>query len=613
MDNPLLTDTELPAFDRIATHHVEPAIDALLAAARSGTEQLLESNAVVDWPHVLRPIEELDDRLNRAWSPINHLHNVADNDSLRAAYNACLPKITAYGAEKYQNESLYRAFLTVSRSAGFAALGTAERKIVDNALRDFRLSGITLDPAGRQRFRELRQELSSLQSKFEENLLDATHAWKRLVTAAEDLRGLPESALALARQGAEREGLAGWLLTLEMPSYRPVMAYCDNRSLRAEVYTAYVTRASDLGPDAGRFDNTSLIDRILTLRGELARLLGYPDFAAYALATRMAATRERVLGFLDDLVARARPVAEREFQELRDFAAGRDGITELQAWDVAYYAERLREHRYALSQEELRPYFPVPAVLDGLFAVANRLFGLRIEPCTGVPTWHPDVTFFDVRDDAGELRGRFYLDLYARPHKRGGAWMDECVCRCRRADGSVQTPVAYLNCNFTPPIGGDPALLTHEEVLTLFHEFGHGLHHLLTRVDRPSVAGINGVAWDAVELPSQIMENWCWEREALQSLARHYRDTVPLPDDLFRRLRAARNFQSGLQMVRQLEFAIFDFRLHMDYDPAAGRTVQTILDEVRASVAVIRPPPFNRFQHGFSHVFAGGYAAGYYS
>lgn len=611
-DIPSQEPAPLPAFSSIEVAQIEPGLDRLLAGIVADTAALLQSGAPADWHGALEPIENLEDTLNRYWSPVSHLHNVADNEALRAAYNACLPRLTAYFSERYQNEDLYRAFQRVRHSPQYYDLGTAVRKLVDNALRDFRLAGIELDSAGRERLRQIKQDLSRLQTRFEENVLDATQEWKKPIEDAGALDGVPESALALAKQTAVQHGRSGFLLTLEFPSYRPVMAYCANRGLREEMYTAYVTRASGEGPHAGRWDNSAIMDEVLNLRAELAHLLGYRNFAAYSLATRMATSPEQVLDFLGGLARRARPVAERELAELRAFAADRYGVGALEAWDIPYYSERLREARYAVSQEALRPYFPAPRVLEGLFAVVQRLYGIRVAPRDNVDVWHPDVRFFEIRDQNGEMRGMMYVDLYARPHKRGGAWMDECVSRRRRPDGSVQLPVAYLTCNFTPPVGDDPALLTHDEVVTLFHEFGHGLHHLLTRVDRPSVAGINGVAWDAVELPSQFMENWCWEADALDLIARHYRTSEPLERALLGRLRSARNFQSGMQMLRQIEFATFDFRLHMEYEPAAGRSVQAILDDVRQEVAVLQPPAFNRFQHSFSHIFAGGYAASYY-
>jgi oligopeptidase A len=610
--NPLLEDGPLPAFHAIKPEHMEPAIDALLAELRAAPQRLL-GKAPPTWENTLRPLEDMEDRLNRAWSPVSHLHNVADTEAVRAAYNACLPMITNYGTERYQNEDLHRAYRQVANNPAYAQLGRAERKIIDNALRDFRLSGIDLSLPDRVRFKETKQRLSQLQTKFEENLLDATQAWKKHITDKSRLDGLPEPTLALAAQTATREGKTGWVLTLDMPSYRPVMAYAHDRALRQEIYEAYVTRASEVGPHAGQWDNGAAMDDILRLRGELARLLGFRNFAEYSLATKMARSTVQVLEFLQDLARRSRPFAERELRELRAFAAERGGPEQLMAWDVPYYSERLREQRFNLSQEELRPYFPVPVVLQGMFKLVERLYGLRVAADSSAQTWHPDVQFFTLHEPDGGVRGMFYVDLYARPFKRGGAWMDECVSRRRREDGSLQRPVAYLNCNFTPPIEGQPALLTHDEVLTLFHEFGHGLHHLLTAIDRPSVAGINGVAWDAIELPSQFMENWCREREVLGWISRHHQTGEPLSDALFERLWAARNFHAGLQTVRQLEFALFDFRLHSEYDPAQGHTLQTILEEVRRQVAVIEVPPFNRFPHSFSHIFAGGYAAGYYS
>jgi oligopeptidase A len=602
----------LPPFHRIEVKHIEPAIDQILEEIKAATETVLEDGEY-SWEHTLRPLEDMDDRLSRVWSPVSHLHNVADNEELRGAYNACLPKLSAYGTEKYQNVALHRAFKTVATAPEFAKLGDAERRIIDNALRDFRLSGVELKPAERDRFRHIKLELSRLQTRYEENLLDATHAWNKHVTREEDLAGMPPSALALARQTAQRDNKDGWLLSLEMPSYRPVMAYCENRALREEMYHAYVTRASNEGPCTGKWDNSAVMDEILDLRFELARLLGFSNYAEYSLATKMARQPRQVVNFLEDLARRCKPVAEREMEELRKFARDSYGVDDLQAWDIAFYAERLREDRYNISQEELRPYFPAPAVLKGLFAVVERLYGIRIEARDDVDTWHPDVRFFVIQDAEGTTRGMFYVDLYARPRKRGGAWMDECASRRRRPDGSLQIPVAYLNCNFTPPVGEVPALLTHDEVLTLFHEFGHGLHHMLTLIDRPSVAGINGVAWDAVELPSQFMENWCWEREALDLVGHHHDTGATIEPRLFERMHAAKNFHAGMQMVRQLEFALFDFRLHMDYDPEHGVTVQTVLDAVREQVAVVKPPAYNRFQNGFSHIFAGGYAAGYYS
>jgi oligopeptidase A len=612
MSNPLLEMNGLPPFSRILPEHVEPALDTLLAENRRAIAALLPSSGPYTWQNLMQPLEDMEERLSRAWSPVSHMNSVVNSDALREAYNACLPKLSDYATEISQNETLFHAIKSIADGDGYASLDTAQKKIVDNALRDFRLSGVDLPADKKSRYKEIMQELSNLTSKFEENLLDATNAWAKTIGDESQLRGMPESARALARQAAEQAGESGWRLTLEYPSYMPVLTYCDNRELRAELYEAYVTRASDMGPHAGQWDNTPVMARILALRHETALLLGFANYAEYSLATKMARSTDQVLAFLNDLAARSLPAARAELEEVRDFARATDGIETVEAWDMAYYSEKLQQQRYAISQEDLKPYFPAPRVLNGLFGVVNRLYGLEIAPRADVDVWHPDVKFFEIRDAAGELRGQFYLDLYARRKKRGGAWMDDCITRSRKPDG-VQIPVAYLTCNFSPPLGDAPALFTHDEVLTLFHEFGHGLHHMLTRVDYPSVAGISGVAWDAVELPSQFMENWCWEREALDLFAAHYKTGEPLPQALFDRMIAARNFQTAMQMVRQLEFSLFDFRLHMEFDPTRGARVYELLDEVRQQVAVMRPPSFNRFPHSFSHIFAGGYAAGYYS
>jgi len=612
MSNPLLDTTGLPAFRSIKPEHVEPAIDQLLTECRSTVYQLLSDDKTYLWANLIQPLEDIEDRLSRAWSPVSHMNSVVNTEELRAAYNACLPKLSEYSTELGQNEALYKAYKQIADGPEFDRLDTAQKKIITNALRDFRLSGIALEPVQRKRYKIIMQELSSLHAKFEENLLDATNAWCRLITEASQLDGLPPSALALARQTAQREGQEGWLFNLEFPSYHPVLTYADNRELRREMYEAYVTRASDQGPHANQWDNGPVMEEILALRHEAARLLGYANYAERSLATKMALSTDQVMSFLSDLAERSLARARQELDAVRQFATEEFAVKDLEAWDLGYYSEKLRQHRYAISQEELKPYFPETRVLPGMFAVVQRLYGISINERAGIDTWHPDVRFFEIRDGKGEMRGEFYLDLYARPHKRGGAWMDECISRRVMADG-LQTPVAYLTCNFSPPIGAEPALLTHDEVITLFHEFGHGLHHMLTQVDYAGVSGISGVAWDAVELPSQFMENWCWEREALDLIAAHYQTGEKLPDELFQRLQSARNFQSAMQMVRQLEFAIFDFRLHRDYDPERGGRIYELLREVREQVAVIQPPSFNRFPHSFSHIFAGGYAAGYYS
>ncbi|MEJ2575239.1 MAG: oligopeptidase A [Gammaproteobacteria bacterium] len=613
MTNPLLEQTGLPAFSQIRPEHVEPAIDALLGANRKHVEALLDGlDGEPTWPTLVEPIEDWEDRLSRVWSPVQHMNSVVNSDELRQAYNACLPKLADYGTEMGQNERLYRAYRALAESD--QPLDAAQRKVLDNALRDFHLSGVDLPADQKARFKEVSQALSKLTSKFEENLLDATHAWSKALTDEADLAGLPPSARELAKQVAGERGEPGWVLTLDFPCYFPVMTYADDRALRREMYEAYNTRASDQGPHAGRFDNTEVMEEILALRHEKALLLGYANYAELSLVPKMARTPAEVLGFLHDLARRSKPQGEHELGELRQFARQEFGAAVLEPWDIPYYSEKLRQARYNISQEEVKPYFPETRVIPGMFAVIGRLFGVEIREAEGeVDTWHPQVRFYEVRDrDSGELRGQFYFDLYARQKKRGGAWMDDCQGRLRTARRH-QMPVAYMTCNFTPPVGGRPALLTHDEVETLFHEFGHGLHHMLTRVDYPAVAGINGVAWDAVELPSQFMENFCWEKEALDLISGHVETGEPIPGELFERMKAAKNFLSAMAMLRQLEFALFDFRIHAEYDPAKGGRVYGILDQVRAEVAVVRPPAWNRFPHGFSHIFAGGYAAGYYS
>ncbi len=611
VDNPLLDLSGLPRFTEILPEHVEPALDAMLARNREERERLLISGVPLSWDSFAQPMEDMEERLNRLWSPVSHLNAVMNSEPLRAAYNNCLPKLSDYQTELGQDERVYRAYKAISADAAFADLTAAQRKILDHTLRDFRLSGAELGAADKIRFRDIQQELSMLTSRFEENVLDATNGWELLITSAADLEGLPESARAAARQAAESESKSGWKFSLHGPSYVAFMTYSDRRELRRSMYEAYVTRASDCGPQAGSWDNGEVIVRLLTLRAEEARLLGYPDYASLSLATKMAKSADEVSVFLNGLAERSRPAAQRELAELRTFASTEFGVQDLEAWDIPYYSEKLRQRRYAFSDEDLRPYFPVHQVIAGMFAVVNRLYGLEIRQTENREVWHTGVCFYEIRDACGEVRGRFYMDLYPRPGKRGGAWMDDCISRKRTAAG-VQVPVAYLVCNFTIPVGDDPALLTHDEVTTLFHEFGHGLHHMLTRVDYVGVSGINGVPWDAVELPSQFMENWCWERQALDNLARHYQTGAPLPQTLYDKMIAAKNFESGMQIVRQLEFSIFDMRLHGSFDPAKG-SVQGLLDEVLKEVAVVIPPAFSRFQKRFSHSFAGGYAAGYYS
>lgn len=610
MTNPLLHIADLPPFSAISPEQVQPAIQELLDAGRAQLQTLLQA-PTPSWEGLIEPLNQSDDQLSRAWSPVSHLNAVMNNDALREAYNACLPLLSEYATEFGQNHELFQAYQTIAEDPG-QTLNPAQRKTLSNALRDFRLAGVDLPPEQQARYKAIQLELSSLTSRFSENVLDDTNAWTLHITDEARLAGLPDTALALLKQQAQARELDGWVVTLEFPSYYPVISYADDSALRREVYEAYVTRASETGPHGGAHDNSELMDRILALRNELARLLGFGNFAEYSLATKMARAPEQVLSFLNDLAARARPQAQAEFDALQAFARDECGVDQLNAWDLGYYSEKLRQARYAISQEDLRPYFPLPSVLKGLFEVAHRLYDVRIRPIEDFDSYHPEVRLYGIYNTDGELRARFMLDPYARPNKRGGAWMDEYVTRMRSAAGT-QTPVAYLVCNFSPPVGDDPALLTHDEVTTLFHEFGHGLHHMLTRVDYPAVSGINGVEWDAVELPSQFMENWCWEREALDLFAGHYQTGAALPDALLEKLQAARNFQSAMQMVRQLEFSLFDFRIHLEYRPDDPTLIERILAEVRAQVSVVPVPDFNRFAHGFSHIFAGGYAAGYYS
>ncbi len=614
MTNPLLTETILPPFSRILAEHVEPAVETVLQEAKQTVADLLTHLDTPTWQSLIIPMEEIDANIQRVWSPISHLNSVMNSEELRVAYNACLPKLSEFSTELGQNEGLFKAYKTLANSDEYGSLDTAQKKVIDNAIRDFRLSGIELSQDDRDRYKTLSQSLTELTAKFEENVLDATHAWQKCIADESQLAGLPESAKAMAAQMAERAEEEGWLFTLDYPSYLPIMTYADDRALREECYTAFATRASDQGPYANQWDNTPVIADILSLRHQLANLIGFDNHAKRSLATKMAQSPQQVLDFLSDLAKRSKPIAEQEMAELRDFAKETAGIEDLAAWDMMYFAEKLRQQRYAISQEEVKPYFPESQVVPGLFAVVNKLYGLTIVERHDVDVWHEDVRFFDIFDVDGQLRGQFYLDLYARQHKRGGAWMDECKVRRQTAIG-MQTPVAYLTCNFSEPLGDKPALFTHDEVTTLFHEFGHGLHHMLTKIPYSDVSGINGVPWDAVELPSQFMENWCWEREALDLISGHYETGEPLPDALFDKMIAARNFHSAMMMVRQLEFSLFDFRLHLEYDPEQAETNQAeaILADVRKQVSVVQPPAFNRFAQGFSHIFAGGYAAGYYS
>ena len=612
MNNPLLTSATLPPFSEIKPSHIEPAIDHLLEECRAIVKITTQITEPFSWENLVNPIEKTEDRLNKAWSPVSHINSVVNNNDIREAYNACLPKLSQYSTEMGQNKALYNAYSEISNSPSFSRLSQGQQKTIQNALRDFELSGINLNPEQQCRYREISQELSKLSSKFEENVLDATHAWKKHIQDETLLAGIPETTRTLAKTTAETDNLSGWVLTLDFPCYLAIMTYADNPALRQEIYTAFATRASDINPDTIQWDNTKIMDDLLALRHEKARLLGFNNYAELSLATKMADTPQQVIDFLENLAHKSKEQAQTDFDELQQFARQEYQADNLNAWDINYFSEKMRQQQLELSQEEIRNYFPATRVIPGLFTVVNKLYGLTINEISNFDRWHSDVRFFEIYDQDNVLRGKFYLDLYARPNKRGGAWMDDCVSRKNGPDG-LQTPVAYLTCNFTPPANDDPALLSHNEVITLFHEFGHGLHHMLTKVDHLSVSGINGVQWDAVELPSQFMENWCWQKPALEIISGHYQTGAPLPESLLEKMLAAKNFQSGMFMIRQLEFSLFDFQIHLNFDPTKSSNIYSTLSAIRDQFSVVTAPAFNRFAHSFSHIFAGGYAAGYYS
>ena len=614
MSNPLLNLTSLPPFKQIEPSHMVEAIETIIQDSKVAINELTDKLKPdsITWDNFVKPLEDINDRLDRAWSPISHLNSVANSDEVREAYNACLPLLSDYGTEMGQHLGLYNAVKALNGKAEALNLDSVQKKILKDDLRDFKLSGVSLSDDKKKRYGEIQKRLSELTSKFEQNLLDATMAWHKDFDSEDALDGLPESAIAAAKQTAEAAGVDGYRITLDFPSYLPVMMHANNRELRQEVYTAFSTRASDQGPNAGKFDNSDLMPEILTLRHELAKLLDFEHYGELSLATKMAQSTDEVMSFLTELASKSKPQAEQDLQELTDYAREQHGIEELHAWDLAYYSEKLKNERYSISQEELRPWFPENQVIKGMFEITGTLFNIKFREREDVDTWHDDVRFFDIYDLNDQFVASFYIDLYARRNKRGGAWMADCVGR-RGTTGDVQKPVAFLTCNFNGPVGDTPALFTHDEVTTLFHEFGHGLHHMLTEIDHASVAGISGVPWDAVELPSQFLENFCWEKEGLAKIARHYESGEPLPAEKLERLLAAKHFQSAMQMVRQLEFSLFDFKIHSEFDPANSNRIQEQLDQVRQQVSVIQPPEFNRFQHSFGHIFARGYAAGYYS
>ncbi len=628
MTNPLLDFSELPRFADIRTEHITPAIEQLLTDSRAVVDKVRGDTSVPTWQNFVQPMEDINERLSRAWGQVSHLNAVMNSPELRETYNSNLPKITQYFAGLAQDQALFEKFKQLRSNPEFDSLNRARKKIIENELRDFRLGGAELPPEKKQRFLHIQEELSALSSRFSDNLLDATNSFVLLIDNADDLSGIPDDVLQTAREAAEKDGALGWQFTLHAPSYQPLMQYADNRALREKMYRAYSTRASEIGmsvPSSGSmadWDNTPLIDKILALRREEAQMLGFKCYAEVSLATKMASMPQQVLDFLGELAAKARSYAERDLEELRQFAAAKLQLEKLESWDLAYASEKLRLERYAFSDQEVKQYFPETKVLSGMFKLVEHLYGIAIIPAettSGIQLWHPDVKFFSINDSVGKLIGQFYVDLYARPGKRGGAWMDDVITRRRISidEHGIQTPVAYLTCNFAAPVNLNgqtlPALFTHYDVITLFHEFGHGLHHLLTQAEDLGISGINGVEWDAVELPSQFMENFCWEWEVLAHMTQHVDNGSPLPRALFDKMLAAKNFQNGLQTMRQIELALFDMHLHFDFDPGGEKTALQLLDEIRKQVAVIIPPEFNRFPNSFSHIFAGGYAAGYYS
>ncbi|MFK5129688.1 oligopeptidase A [Glaesserella parasuis] len=610
MSNPLLNNTGLPKFSQIQPEHVVPAIEQLIQQCRDTIEQVSQINTPT-WENFYLPQAITGDKLSRAWSPVGHLNSVKNSSELREAYQACLPMLSEYSTWVGQHQGLYQGYVKLKNSPEFATYSLAQKKAIENSLRDFELSGISLPADKQKRYGEISARLSELSSQFSNNVLDATMGWDIVIEDEADLKGLPESALEGAKLSAQSKEKSGYRFTLEFPSYLPVMTYCENRELRQKMYEAYNTRASDQGPNAGKWDNSALMAETLELRLELAKLLGFENYAELSLATKMAENPTQVVDFLEGLANRSKEQGKKELAELKAFAKESYGVSELQPWDIAFYSEKQKQALYAINDEELRPYFPEERVLSGLFELVKRIFGMRVEEQKEFDSYHENVRFFNIFDETDRLRGSFYLDLYARENKRGGAWMDDCINQKRLADGSLQKPVAYLTCNFNKPIGDKPALFTHDEVTTLFHEFGHGIHHMLTEIDVGDVSGINGVPWDAVELPSQFLENWCWEEDALAFISGHYQTGEPLPKEKLTQLLKAKNFQAAMFVLRQLEFGLFDFRLHMS-EPKENIVLDT-LKAVKAQVAVVELPTFVRTPHSFSHIFAGGYAAGYYS
>ncbi len=607
-NNPLLDFSGLPKFDQVKAEHVTPAITHLLENGRILIEKLATDSQEPTWDNFAKPLEDMEEHISRAWSQVGHMNAVVNSPELREAYNASLPKLTDFYSDLSQDERLYAKFRALKNSTGFSKLTTAQKKIIENEVRDFRLGGAELAESDKVRFKAIQESLSKLTTKFEENLMDTTNDFAYFVENVADLKGVPEDAIQAAQEAAQADGKTGYKFTLHFPSYMPVLQYGEKRELRELLYRAYATRASEFGKP--EWDNTNLISEILKLRLEAAKLLGFKNYAEMSLATKMADTPKEVISFLDNLAQRAKPFAQQDMKELIEYAQ-KLGINDMQAWDVAFVSEKLREDKYAFSDQEVKQYFPEEQVLHGLFKVVETIFGVHVKK-SDAPVWHADAAFYEINDQHGKPIGQFYLDLYARNNKRGGAWMDEAITRRKKGD-HIETPVAFLTCNFSAPVGGKPALFTHDEVITMFHEFGHGLHHMLTKVEEYGVSGIKGVEWDAVELPSQFMENFCWEWDVLRHMTKHVDTGAQLPRELFEKMVAAKNFQAGMQTVRQIEFSMFDMRLHGEFDPHGKANALDLIEQIRDEVAVVRPPKFNRFPNGFSHIFAGGYAAGYYS
>ena len=604
---------DLPKFSSIIQNEIKSSLDRLLVKNCYEIEQLVKiEGPPYTWKTFMQPLEDISERLHRYWAPISHLNSVVNTPELREIYHTCLPKLANYFTKFNHHQGLYRAIQSIANSTEYQKLNNAQRKVIDNNIRDFKLAGVTLSKTKKRQFAELTRILSKLQNQFEENLLDATQNWHKHIMNQDELHGIPENAVIAAREAAEKQCLEGWLFTLETPSYLSALMHADSRRLRQEMYTAFVTRASDQGPNAKKWDNTVIITQILNARLKLAKLLGFVNFAEYSLATKMVKSSKQVILFINQLVKATLQKAKQEFQELSEFSRKELGIEKLEAWDTAYAAEKFRQRYLSIAQEDMRPYFPEKQVIQGLFKIVNRLFQITVKPIISADVWHPDVNCYAVYDNKDQLRAYFYLDLYARENKRGGAWMDNHCPRRRLSNGNIQLPIAFIICNLKPPTANQPSLFSHDEVVTLFHEFGHALQHMLTKIDYAEISGIHGIPWDAVELASQFLEYWAWHKEPLLMITQHYQTGEPLPDELFQRLYKTKHFHIGLQTMRQLEFSFFDIRLHTEFDPTKKNQTQQILDEVRKVVCIVPIPDFNRFQNSFSHIFSGGYAAGYY-